>query len=324
MITRKDIAAHLEKNIRTGFLLGSKDYSPLRSSFCGEKSSDGAFEQYADMGATPWPVQNAGKAGAGGTDSRTGGPQVNALDEGGSVQIVGGEERALVVYNLDWEIGIGVTHNAINDDRAGDLEAWARGASANFEKHKDYEAFRALNSGEATTSFGAGYDGQAFFSASHVDPGAVYTTAQDNQYALTLDLDNFETVRVASGKYLDSRGKYIGFNHNLLIVPPDLERIAAQVASNEWAYDTGNREINPYAGSVRLVVAPGGWLDTTAWYVVDTSQVQKPLYLQMRQSPQLSIIDDDLQGSGGIRYYKWHARYAMFYGDWRLCTQGNT
>lgn len=321
MITRTDIAAHLERGVRTGFLQGSRAYTPLRSAFVQEVASDGAFEVYTDMGDTPWPRQNAGKQGAGGTDARTGAPKVNRMDAGEAVTIVGGEERSLMVYNVDWDIAIGVEHNAINDDRAGDLEAWARKAGARFEQHKDYQAFNALNSGEATTNYGAGYDGLAFFSGSHVDPGAEYTTAQDNQYTSALSLDNFETVKVAASKFLDSRGQPVGLNHNLLIVPPDLERTGAQIAMNREAYDTANREINPYSGSITMLVAPGGWLDTTAWFIIDPSM--KPLNLQIREQPRLVIEDDELTGSG-VRYFIWRARYAVFYGDWRYAVQGQT
>lgn len=322
MISRKDIAAHLERQVRTGFLKGIKGYTPLRSAFCGETPSDGAFETYADMGDVPWPVQNAGKVGAGGTDSRTGAVAVGQANEGGQITIVGGEERAVLVYNVDWEIAIGIYHNAIDDDKAGDLEAWARGAALNFEKHKDYMAFSLLNAGDGST-YGLCYDGLSFYNDSHKDPGAEYQTTQDNKYAVTLSLDNFETVKVAASKFLNSRGQPVGFNHNLLIVPPDLERTGAQVSSNPEAYDTSNREKNPYSGSVRLLVAPGGWLDTTAWMVIDTSMPQKPVYIQTRKNADLVIWDDETQG-GGIRYFKWHARYNGFYGDWRLAIMGQT
>lgn len=324
MITRADIAAHLEKNIRTGFLLGRKDYSPLRSAFVREVPSDGAFEDYGDMGTVPWPVQNAGKAGSGGTHSETGAVKTNKANSGGQIQIVGGEEKSMRIYNLDWEIAIGVTHNAIDDDRAGDLEAWARSAVLNFERHKDYVAFDALNSGEAGTNYGLAYDNNEFFDNSHIDPGAEYQTAQDNLNTLTLSLDNFETVKVAGAGFRDTRGQPLGLNHNLLIVATANERLAAQISSNPQAYDTTNREMNPYSGKITSLVAPGGWLDSTAWFLIDPNLPQKPLNLQVRKQPELIVWDDETNGDGGTRYFKFHARYAMFYGDYRLAIQGNS
>jgi len=321
MITRTDISAHLEKGVRVGFLKGADTFSSQRSAFVEETPSDGAFEVYTDMGDAPWPIAGPGKQGPGGTDERTGAPVVGRMNAGEAITIVGGEERSLMVYNVDWQIGIGIEHNAINDNRAGDLEGWARRAAVNFERHKDKEAFAALNSGEATTNYGAGYDGLAFFSGSHVDPGAEYTTAQDNQFALALSLDNFETVKVAASKFKNSRGEPEGLNHKLLVLPPDLERIGAQITGNREDYATANRAVNPYSGNVQMLVSPGGYLDTTAWFLIDPAE--KPIKLQNRQAPSLVIMDDELQGSG-VRYFILRARYNVFYGNWRYAVQGNT
>lgn len=323
MITRTDIIVSLERGMRSGFLKAQKAYVPRRSAFVRSAPSDSAFEVYGDMGAVPWPVQNGGQGGDGGTDGRTNAPQVGGLHEGGPITILGGTERGLVVYNQDWNVPIGITHNAINDNNTGDLEMWARNAGSRFEQHKDYICFDALNSGEATTSYGKCYDGLAFFSDSHVDPGAQYTTVQDNKYALVLSLDNFETVQVAGSKFADSRGVPVGLEHNLVVHSQELKRLVAQIVDNREAYDTANREVNPYAGDTQGVAAPGGWLDSTAWFLIDTMN-GKPLILQERESPRLVFWDDYTQMASGIRYYSWIARYAVAYGDWRTCIQGNT
>ena len=326
MITRTDILAHLTRGVRVGFTVGMKGYTSLIESFCGSKTSDGAYENYTDMGSIPWPVQNAGKPGAAGTASEIGdAPKVGRMDSGEVVQVVGGEERAVQVYNLDYEIVVALTHNAIDDNRAGDLESWAKSAGLRFAMHEDYLAFDALNNGAATTSYGACYDNYALFSGSHADPGAEYTTAQDNQYTSSLTLDNFETVKVAGAKFLDSRGQPMGFSHRLLIVPPDYEREGYQITGNPNAYDTADREINPYSGTTRMIVAPGAWLDSTSWFLADDGWGDaKPLYMQKRKDPQLAEWDDERAGDGGVRYYKFHARRSVFPGDWRLILQGNT
>lgn len=323
MITRSDIAKRLEYGVRAGFLNGTRTYTPLRALFCQETPSTGAFEQYSDMGDVPWPNLAGGKAGASGTDD-TGAPVTGSLTGQAPPTVLGAESRALVVNNLDWNVMVSVTHNAINDDRVGNLEAWARDAGRNFEKHKDFLAFDALNNGAATTSYGACYDGLSFFNDSHLDPGAQYATVQDNSNASALSLDNYETVRVAAAKFRDSRGQPVGLTHSLLIVPPDLERVASQIVTNKEDYGTGNRAMNPYAGSTRLLVAPGGWLDATAWFIVDPGQSQKPIYLQVRQEAELVVWDNEDAPDGGVRNFKWHARYVPFYGDWRLCSMGNT
>jgi len=322
MIVRTDILGSLERGAKVNFLKGMKAYAPKRAPFVKETSSDGAFETYVDMGAVPWPTQNAGTQGDMGTDGRTGHPQLGGLHEGGPITILGGNERGQTIYNLDWDIAIGIHHNAINDARIGGLEEWARNCGWRFQQHMDYLCFDALNDGDGT-DYGTCYDGSDFFDDDHADPGAEYTTDQDNEYGLALSLDNFETVYNAAGLFLDDRGQPCGFEHNLLIHALELRRTAAQIVDNEWAYDVANREINPFADGVVGLQAPGNYVDSTFWAVVATNQPQKPLVLQIRQQPKLVYWDDHSQGSG-IRYYKWVARYAVGYGDWRLACMGNT
>lgn len=324
MISRTDVAAHLEAGAKVGFLKSRNAYRPLRAAFAQEAPSDGAFEIYTDMGASPWPRQAGGQSGSS-TDARTGAEQTSGLHEGGPIVVLGGEERGKIVYNQDWDVAIGIYHNAINDARVSGLEQWAQNAGARFEQHIDYLCFDALNSGESSTgNYGAAYDGLSFFNDAHVDAAAEYQTTQDNKLALTLSLDNFETAYVAAGSFKDSRGQPMGgLGHNLLIHSLTLQRTAAQITDNVEAYDTGNRERNPYAGQITRLTAPGGWLDTTAWYLLDVTN-GKPLIVQQRQAPLLHVWDDYTQTASGIRYYSFVARYTVTYSDWRLAIQGNS
>jgi len=323
MIVRTDILAHLDRTARVGFTAGTRAFTRQRDAFCQTMTSAAAYELLTDLGDTPWPVQNGGTLGSAGTDARTGAQQTGDLHAGARPIAFGTSERAIMVYPVDWEVTLPVTHNAINDDATTSLETWARSTAINFQRHMDYLAFLALNGGDGTT-YGICYDGLNLFSNSHVDPKAEYTTVQDNLYGSTLSLDNFKTVKIAASKFLNSRGKPMGLNHNLLIVPPDLEYEAAQITQNREAYDTANREMNPYAGSTRLLVAPGGYLDSTAWFLVDPGLPVKPIIMIERQAPMLSVVDDELAGDGGVRFFKWHARYNIAYGDWRLAIMGNS
>ena len=323
-IQRQDFAQHLEQGVRIGFTIGVQDYTPLREPFTRFQPSDGSHEDYADMGAPPWPIQNAGKQGDGGTVDETGVVKVNIVNAGQNIKIVTAEERGMRIINLDWEMAIGISHNLIDDDRTGQIVEWAQNAGINSEKHKDFLAFDALNSGAANTNYGDAYDDLSFFNDSHVDTGAEYRTVQDNSYSLALSMDNFETVQVAGAKFLDSRGQPAGTSHNLLIVPNDLKRTARQITGSILDPGTANEAINPYAGETRLIVSPGTWLDSTAWFMIDDTLAAKPLNLQVRKDNELVIWDDEEMGDGGVRYYKWHARYSMFYGDWRLALQGRS
>jgi phage major head subunit gpT-like protein len=140
---------------------------------------------------------------------------------------------------------------------------------------------------------------------------------------LALSMDNFETVHVAAQQFVDDQGVYTEYQYDLLVVPPALERTAAQIAANEWSYDTANRERNPYDGKIQYITTPH--YDATAWHLIASNEPIKPIIVAMREQPSLqSAWFDPLQPDGGRYYFKFYARYEMYYGDWRLAAQGNT
>jgi len=294
-----NVPGHLVAGARAGFLQAVREIQPMWQRIAMVHNMDGKTTDLVDLGAAPMPV-----------DSKTG------------VTVQDFIEKRLTVEPRDWNITVWLSHNALKDDRIGDLERRVRGAGANFNKHINKLVFQALNAGD-TSTYGLCYDGQNFFSSSHVDKGAAYQTAQSNVNALPLTLDNFETVYIAASTRLDDQGEYTGFIPNLLVVPPALKRTAAQIADNPEAYDTANRERNPWAGEVEYIVAP--WLDSTAWVLVAANENVKPIILVMREQPNLQATWFDPEAPDGGRYYfKFYARYYVAYGDWRLATMGNT
>jgi phage major head subunit gpT-like protein len=240
----------------------------------------------------------------------------------GKMQVQDFIEKTLAVQPLDWDITVFISHNAVNDDQTGVLNTKVRGAGANFQRHIAQQAFQALNDGDATTNFGPAYDGLALFADTHVDKGAAYTTAQDNKDALPLTLDNFETVRVKARKTRDDQGEFTDYSYDTLVVPPELERIAMNITQNAEAYDTANREINPYRGT-KVVVSPK--LDSAAWFLVASSETIKPIIVALRETPNLqSAWFDPEAPDGGRFYFKFYGRYNHVYGDWRTVYMGNT
>ena len=298
MIVRSDIAKSLEYGGKAQFLDGRQAWPSRRSLIANEVTSTGKSETYLGLGAHPMPVE--------------------AKD---LVQVRGLTERYIEIENKPWEVTLAVEHRAINDDRVGHVLPWMKAAGQRFEQHMDKLCFQALNGGDGSTYGGLCYDGNEYFDTQHADTGADYTTVQSNVNALTLNLDNFNTVWVAAMAFRDSRGEKVEIPFDLLVVPPALMVMAAQICDNELAYDTANREINPYAGKFRYAVSPH--LDATAWTISSTITVDKPIIFQLREGPSMEVWDDE-NLANAVRYYKWYGRYWLGYGDWRLAVMGNT
>lgn len=296
----QDVPQHLVVGARTGFLRAVKDQNPLWNRVAMVHNMGAKSVDLVDLGAAPMPVE-----------SRNG----STLQ-----QFV---ERSLTVTPKSWDLTVGLAYDDLQDDQTNSLERRIRGAGANFNLHLNKLVFETLNGGDGTT-YGLCYDGQEFFDNDHVDKGAKYTTNQDNEHVLTLSLDNFETVKVAMSTVRDDQGEYMALMPNLLIVPPALERTAAQITGNPDAYDTGNREANPYAGQIQQIVVP--WVDSTAWFLIAANENVKPLIVVLREEPKLQSawFDPNMGARGGMYLFKFYARYSVAFGDWRLAAQGNT
>lgn len=296
-----DVPNHLIVGARTGFLSALETEDKQQWSAVAEEfNMDAKSQLLVDVGAAPMPSRNLGN------------PQVKAFIE-----------KSKTITPLDWDITVGVSYNNVMDDQTGALLRHVKGAGANFNRHINQRVFQVLNGGDGTT-YGLCYDGQNFFSASHADKGAEYSTAQTNTNALALSIDNFETILTNARLLKDDQGNYCNYNFDQLIVPPQLERTAYQILQNPAAYDTANREANPYAGRFKpAIVNP--YMDSTAWILTASSESAKPLIVAMRQRPFLqNAWFDPKEPDGGMYFFKFYGRYEVHYADWRLAYMGNS
>jgi len=295
-----NVPKHLVAGARTGFLTALKKYPADWQKVAMVVNLDGAAVDLVDLGAAPMPKES--KSG---------------------ITIQDMIEKTMEVKPTNWDITVWISQNAVDDDRTGDLLRRCKMAGQNFQRHLNKRVFQVLNGGDGST-YGSCYDGSDFFDNDHVDDGAHYQTAQSNEGALALSIDNFETIWVAAQALRDDQGEYTQYNYNQPVVPPALYREMFQIVANEWAYDSANRERNPYRDMMKPpIVSPE--LDSTAWYLIVSDAVIKPLIVAMRKQPTLQDAWFDPKApDGGRHYFKFFARYEVFYGDWRLAYQGNT
>ena len=302
MPTSQNVPTHLTVGVKSGFLSAPKPASINWQRVAMQHNMTSAQDTIVDLGATPMPLEDKG------------GPKIQDFIE-----------RSITVKPLNWSLTLFISYNTIKDDQTGGtLLAAARGRDAmtNFQRHINNRVFTVLNAGDSTT-YGSAYDGQDFFDSDHVDKGAKYTTQQDNENTLALSLDNFETVYVSAQLFKNDVGEELNYTYDLLVVPPALERTAAQITGNAQAFDTANRETNPYSGKLSYITSPK--LDSTAWHLIASGERIKPLIVAMREQPSLQHSwFDPTADEGGRYYFKFYARYDVVYGYWPLAVQGNT
>lgn len=295
-----NVPQHLSLLAKTGFLTTAQKPVPDWQPIAAMIDMTAKNQTLVDLGAAPMPTRQRGK--------------FNAQDF---------IEKSLAIEPLDWEIVVSISGNTVKDDQTGSLLTKVRGAGSNFQRHISQTAFQALNDGDATTNYGACYDGGAFFANAHVDKGAAYTTGQDNLDALALSMDNFETVMAKAQLARDDQGEFTDYNYDLLVTDPTMRRTAFNITNSQEDPSTTDRARNPYAGAVRTLITPK--FDTGAWVLVASSETVKPIIIVMREAPHLEHAWLDPEApKGGMYYFKFAARYNFYYGDWRTAFMGKT
>lgn len=294
-----NVPEHLVVGARSGFLTATANPSTPWRQVAGTINQTARGLELVDLGGAPMPLEDTNQ-----------GPIQNFI------------EKSLTAKARNWTLKVGVSYNAVQDDQTGTLDTKVRAAGQNYDMHINKLVFAALNAGDGTT-YGSCYDGYEMFDASHADKGAAYSTAQSNLPNLALSLDNFNTVLTAANLYVDDQGNYVEHAYDTLIVPPAYRYVATQITGNPQAYDTANREVNPFAGMKAPIVTPH--LDSTAWILAATGEVQKPIYVCTRETPALQSAWFDPDGpDGGTYIFKFYGRYTVVFGDWRLAVLGHS
>jgi hypothetical protein len=294
-----EVPTLLKMAAQTGFLTSAQPPVPLYAPIASTYDMPANAIDLVDIGGSPMPTQTKGQP-----------------------NIQGFIEKTLPVKPLDWDIEVMISYNAVRDDKTGQLERRARAAGDNFQRHIAQQAFQALNDGDATTNFGACYDGGAMFANAHIDKGAYYQTGQDNLDGLSLSLANFGTVYTKAQKTRDDQGVFTQYNYDLLVVSPDLANVAWQITNVRGGSET-TTNANQYAGMVRHIVAPQ--LDATAAILVASNENVKPIIVVMREKPNLQATWFDPHGpDGGTYFFKFHAAYNHVYGEWRTAYMINS
>lgn len=134
------------------------------------------------------------------------------------------------------------------------------------------------------------FDGSALFADAHTDfNGGTY----DNNFALALTADNFSTNWAIMTSYKGEDGEPLGVMPNLLIVPPQLKRVALEIVNATLTTGTNVAGgTNVLQGWADVLVVPELANQPTTWYLADVSKAIKPCVFQMRRPVEFVARDN--------------------------------
>ena len=170
------------------------------------------------------------------------------------------------ISHEDFGKGLQISRNQFEDDEFGFAADWSAQQGVNVVLLPQVLATDAIKANIT------GYDGVAFYSASHpINPmvGASGGTYSNVLTGSALTLDNFALACARLESFVNPNGKTRGLKAKYLRVPPALKKTALEITQAKQISATENVIATNYG--VKVIVAPelsaaSGGSDTT-WYV---------------------------------------------------------
>ena len=263
-----------------------------------------------------------------------------------------GAKQSYMVMNAMYDAGISFPRNVFADDQYGILQKKISDLAMEGKRKPMALAYDIINNGAASSgdTYAVGIDGLPLFSASH--PGKVDVTATDTQSntngagtSTSLTVDNLNTAVTAMKNFYDNQGRPLWIIPDTLIVPPALGMVARQILHSTFLMSVGTAatssavsvnnlptfnvfNVDANEGGIKTIIETPYITSATAWYVACTSRVAKPVLLQERMPPELTIKMDpntsDLVFQTNDIYCSILARWGAAPGDWHTIFKGNS
>ena len=228
-----------------------------------------------------------------------------------------------VVENEDFEATVEVDRNDIDDDNLGIYSTQAQAAGESSAQLPDELVFEAVNGAFA----GVCFDGQFFCDTDHpvTNPATGAKESVSNKGVVVLSaatqaaaIASLGAAATAMGSFKDDEGRPLNVTPNVLLVPVALRDVANTLYTADRLEDG---KANLYKGMFKPVVSPR-LTSATAWFLLDTTKVIKPVVYQERKGP-VFVSQTDPQSDDVFmrKMFKFgaEARAAAGYGFWQTC-----
>jgi len=211
----------------------------------------------------------------------------------------GFSDESLTVINKDWDNGIQVDRNTINDSRqylGGNLENWIKMLVDTYKDFPD-ELCQVL-----LTANSNAFDGTAFFSTSrtNLDTGSntinnLLTGTSSSTYSVAEFEADYKAAKTALLGMRDKNSRPFNKNPKLVaFVPAHMEDVARVLLDlrQDLIY-VSSVQSNLYAGDARVVVNYEQTSTTdNDWYLINEGATFKPFVIQDREGPKWEFWDD--------------------------------
>jgi len=202
-----------------------------------------------------------------------------------------------------------IERTLLEDDQYGVISDYARKLGISAETKMERDAASVFNNAFSTSY--AGPDGKALCATTHPrNPNKTGNLVNSGTSALTKA--TVSETRQALMALEDDAGNILGMTPDVILVPPELEDAALEIANSVNDPSSANNAINPQAG--RFQVVPWHYLtDSNNWFMIDSVWMRENLRWYNRVELEFMLVHED---SVSI-VYEARMRYSFGWDDWR-------
>ena len=221
------------------------------------------------------------------------------------------------LVNKHYEGTIAVNRDTYEDDKYGMIAPRVQGLARRALRHYNQMVVSQLDDGETLT----GYDGNAFFSATHAAIGGSGQFANLLSGGYSASADEIRAAMAAAygamQNFLDDQGVYMALMPDTIVCSPAMA-IPIRNAILPAVAGTARPEAGIFPDA-RIYSSP--WIDNDSldWYVLCTQDVEiKPLIFQLRKDVEFVSMDKPDDSNVFMQnefYYGVDDRFAVGYGD---------
>jgi phage major head subunit gpT-like protein len=222
----------------------------------------------------------------------------------------------VIITPKEYASGYQIERKLYDDDQYGVMDQKPKSLAKAYNRTRQKHAASIWNNAFSIDSTWLTHsEGVALCSNSHTTTsGASTSVGFDNLATAALSAVAVQAGRVQMRNFRGDRAERITVMPSMILVPPDLEETAWEIANSSGKLDTANNNANFHKGKYKVV----DWEYLTSarnWFMIDGDQMKEALTWIDRVKIEHAMVEDFQTLVAKWRVY---ARYGLGWNDWRF------
>lgn len=215
--------------------------------------------------------------------------------------------------HVEYVRGFKVERKLVDDDQYNVINKRPSGLALSAVRTREKHAASVFNNAFSSSYIGS--DGEQLCDTAHPLSPETGARTHGNMGTTALDYDAVIATRKLMRAYVDDRGEMVPVNPNTILVPPELEDTAWQIANTINKPGTADNDGN-FVRSTGLRVIVWDYLtDPNNWFMLDPALAK--LYLNWFDRVPLEFEMDPTSDFTLEARFRGYMRYSYGFSDWR-------